>query len=133
MIRLQCQIFAFDAIQKKSLTDKLFFNVSFRTNIPSRIETCISNFKRCHITDDNKEKQFIYIQKANTTAFVSSLNPIRQTSIPRTYTLITLLSFHHCSSQPSEYLSVSSSAYTRLLDESIGKQRLSPEKRRSRS
>ena len=57
---------------------------------------------------------------------VCLLNPIRQTSIPRPYTVISLLSFHHCSSQPSQYLSVLSRAYTRLLNESIVKQRLSP-------
>ena len=68
-----------------------------------------------------------------TTTFVCSLNPIRQTSIPRPYTIISLLSFHHCSSQPSQYPSVSSRAYTRLLNESIEKQRLSPGKRRSQS
>ena len=68
-----------------------------------------------------------------TTTFVCSLNPIRRTSIPRPYTIISLLPFHHCSSQPSQYLSVSSRAYTRLLNVSIEKQRLSPEKRRSQS
>ena len=54
-----------------------------------------------------------------TTTFVCSLNPIRQTSIPRPYTIISLLSFHHCSSQPSQYPSVSSRAYTRLLNETL--------------
>ena len=44
---------------------------------------------------------------------------------PAPYTIISLLSFHHCSSQPSQYPSVSSCAYTRLLNESIEKQRLS--------
>ena len=67
----------------------------------------------------------------SSTTFVCSLNPIRQTSIPRPYTIISLLSFHHCSSQPSQYLSVLCRAYTRLLNESIEKQRLSPEKRLS--
>ena len=42
------------------------------------------------------------------------------------HTVISILSFHHCSSQPSQYLSVSSCAYTRLLNERIEKQRLSP-------
>ena len=68
-----------------------------------------------------------------TTTFVCSLNPISQTSIPRPYTIISSLSFHHCSSQPSQYPSVSSRAYTCLLNESIEKQRLSPERRRSQS
>ena len=39
----------------------------------------------------------------------------------------------HNSSQPSQYPSVSSRAYTRLLNKSLEKQRLSPEKRRSQS
>ena len=52
-------------------------------------------------------------------SFVCSLNPIRQTSVPRPYAVITVLSFHHCSSQPSQYLSIPSRAYTRLLNESI--------------
>ena len=68
-----------------------------------------------------------------TTTFVCSLNPIRQTSIPRPYNVISLLSFHHCSSQQSQYLSVSSRAYTHLLNESIEKQRLPPDKRRNQS
>ena len=68
-----------------------------------------------------------------TTTFVCSLNPIRQTSLPRSYTIISSLSYHHCSSQTSQYLSVSSRAHTRLLNERIKKQRLSPEKRRSQS
>ena len=78
-------------------------------------------------------RQHCIIDNTTTTTFVCSLNPIRQTSIPRPYTIISLLSFHHCSSQPSPYLSVSSRAYTRLWNESIEKQRLSPEKRRSQS
>ena len=68
-----------------------------------------------------------------TTTFVCLLNPIRQTSIPRPYTIISLLSFHHCSSQSSQYPSVLSREYTRLLNESKQKQRLSPEKHRSQS
>ena len=68
-----------------------------------------------------------------TTTFVCSLNLICQTSIPRPYTIISLQSFHQCSSQPSQYPSVSNRAYTRRLNESIEKQRLSPEKRRSQS
>ena len=72
-------------------------------------------------------------QTCTTTTFVCLLNPIRQTSLPHPYTIISLLSFHHCSSQPSQYLSVSSRAYTRLLNENIEKQRLSPEKRLGQS
>ena len=53
--------------------------------------------------------------------------------LPRHYTIIYLLSFHHCSSQPSQYPSISSRAYTRLLNESIEKQRFSPVKRHSQS
>ena len=48
------------------------------------------------------------------TTFVCSLNPKSQTSIPRTYTIISLLSFHYCSLQPSQYLSVPSRAYTTM-------------------
>ena len=43
-----------------------------------------------------------------TTTFLCSLNPIHLTSIPRPYTVISLLPSHHCSSQTSQYLSVSS-------------------------
>ena len=38
----------------------------------------------------------------HTTTFVCSLNPICQTSIPRLCTVISLLSSHPCSSQPSQ-------------------------------
>ena len=44
-----------------------------------------------------------------------SYTPNILTSIPRPYTVISLLSFHHCSSQPSQCLSISSRAYTRLI------------------
>ena len=57
-------------------------------------------------------------------SFICSLNPIRLTSIPRPYIVISLLSFHHCSSQPSQYLSISSCAYIRLLNKRIEKQTL---------
>ena len=69
----------------------------------------------------------IILKRHQKSSFVCSLNPIRQTSIPRPYTVISLLSSHHCSSQPSQYLYVSSRAYTRLLNNRIEKQRLSPE------
>ena len=46
--------------------------------------------------------------------------------IPHPYTVITLLSFHHCSSQLSQYLSVPNHAHTCVLNKSKVKQRLSP-------
>ena len=55
-------------------------------------------------------------------SYARSILYLRQTSIPRPYTIISLLSFPHCSSQPFQYPSVSSRAYTRLLNESIEKQ-----------
>ena len=47
--------------------------------------------------------------------------------IPHPYTVITLLSFLHCFSQPFQYLSVPNRAHTCLLNKSKVKQRLSPQ------
>ena len=52
-------------------------------------------------------------------SFVCSLNPICRTFMPHPYAVITLLSFHHGPSQPSQCLSVPSCAYTRLLNKII--------------
>ena len=75
-----------------------------------------SRYEKCRSSSDDSMQRTISF---TTTTFVCSLNPIRQTSLPRPYTIISLLSFHHCSSQPFQYLSVSSRAYTRLLNVSI--------------
>ena len=57
---------------------------------------------------------------------VSYASPNARHFKPHPYTVITLLSSLHCSSQPSQYLSVPNRAHTCLLNKRKVKQRLSP-------
>ena len=77
------------------------------------------------------------LTRAATTTFVCSLNPIRQTSILYTpplhhifYYPFTIVLRNHLNTYPFRNAHTPG---TRLLNESVEKQRLSPEKRRSQS